>query len=56
MSVKIRLLGMVRSEMPFGPISVAKAGIYDAEMNQHGALSVRDCNGDLLGIKPGEFE
>jgi hypothetical protein len=56
MTVAIRLLKMVRSDLPFGPIAVAKAGIYEAEMNQHGALSVRDCNGDLLGVKPGEFE
>jgi hypothetical protein len=54
--VQIRLLKMIRSDFPFGRIAVAKAGIYDAEMNQYGALSVRDCNGDLLGVKPGEFE
>ena len=55
-TVKIRLLQMVRSDLPFGPIAVAKAGVYDAEMNQHGALAVRDCNDNLLGVKPGEFE
>jgi hypothetical protein len=56
MTVKIRLLQMVRGDLPFGPVSVAKAGIHEAEMNRFGALSVRDCNGDLLGVKPGEFE
>ena len=54
--VKIRLRKMVRGDLPIGPISVAGPGVYEAEMNTHGALSVRDCNGDLLGVKPGEFE
>lgn len=56
MTVKIRLLRMIRGDIPIGPISVAVAGEYEAEMNSYGALSVRDCNGDLLGVKPGEFE
>lgn len=53
---KIRLLQWVRSDLPFGPYSVAKPGVYDAEENPYGALAVRDCNGELLGVKPGEFE
>src|SRR6266436_7243495 len=54
-TVTIRLMQMIRGELPWGPVSVAKAGIYEAEMNENGAISVRDCNGDLLGVKPDEF-
>lgn len=54
-TVRIRLLKTLRSDWPFSNLSVP-AGIYEAEMNQHGAVSVRARNGQLLGIKPGEFE
>ena len=34
---------------------VAEPGVYRAESNGHGALSVQT-DGGLLGVKPGEFE
>jgi hypothetical protein len=45
----------VCGEMPFGPRVIARAGIHHALSNQHGAISVIAENGELLGIKPGEF-
>jgi hypothetical protein len=55
-TVRIRLLKMVRSDIPIGIPAVAMPGIYNAEMNAHGAISVRTSTGVLLGVKPGEFE
>lgn len=45
----------VHGDWPIGHTTVAKAGIYRASSNKHGALSVTAENGQLLGIKPGEF-
>lgn len=53
---KIVLLRDVRGDWPIGHHIVARAGVYTPFVNPHGALSVRAENGDLLGIKPGEFE
>lgn len=47
----IRVTQMVRSDLPFRDVEPVQPGIYRADSNKHGALSV---NG--LGIKPGEFE
>lgn len=55
-TVKIRLLKTIRGDIPIGPPSVAVQGVYNAEMNKYGALSIRDTHGQLLGVKPGEFE
>jgi len=52
---KIRLHESVHSEIPIGPRLAATPGVYQAEVNQHGALSVWVGN-ELLGVKPGEFE
>jgi protein gp37 len=55
----IRLPRAVCSELPWEINSharVAEPGIYRAEANRHNALSVRTPSGDLLGIKPAEFE
>ena len=46
----------VRGDWPIGHTSRVAPGIYRAESNQHGALALRDAEGKLLGIKPGEFE
>lgn len=51
----VELLQMVRGEIPIGPISVAKPGLHIAYLNPLGAVSVKDCNDELLGVKPGEF-
>lgn len=59
---RIRLLGSVRADFPFGRTlsfggrRAAPAGIYDAHHNPFGAVSVVDDNGELLGVKPHEFE
>ncbi len=57
----IRLKGQVTADFPFPLINdqyrkmIAPAGIYRAESNPHGALSV-ETPGGLLGVKPDEFE
>ncbi len=54
---KIRLPQRVYSDLPFGDRTFAEAGIHEiAYTNPHGAISVRDNKGDLLGVKPSEFE
>lgn len=54
---QIRLPERVYSDLPFGQRTFAEAGIHEiADMNPHGAISVRDNEGQLLGIKPSEYE
>jgi hypothetical protein len=51
---RIELPRYVRGDFPFHG-TVARSGVHQPEANKHGALSVRATNGDLLGVKPGEF-
>lgn len=44
----------VRGDFPVGHTTAAKPGIYRAEANRHGALSVTATDGKKLGIKPAE--
>ena len=53
--VWVRLPRCVRSELPWLDL-YAPVGEYLAESNPHGALAVRCADGELLGIKPDEFE
>lgn len=53
--VRVRLLRDVHGDGPFFT-TWAPAGEYVAHFNQHGACSVRATNGELLGVKPDEFE
>ena len=53
---RVRLLQDVRGDWPIGHTTIAPAGEYIAELNPQGAAAVRAQNGELLGIKPGEFE
>ena len=53
---KIFLPRTVRGDWPIGHLLVAKAGTHDAVRNPHGAVAVVLPSGELLGIKPGEFE
>ena len=54
---QIRLPERVYSDAPYGSRSFAEAGVHEiAHMNPHGAICVRDNEGNLLGVKPGEFE
>lgn len=52
--VWVRLPRTVRSDLPWCGL-FAPPGVYLAESNPHGALSVRCEGGELLGIKPSEF-
>lgn len=46
----------VRGDWPIGHQVIAPAGKYEARCNQFGAVSVMTPSGDLLGIKPDEFD
>lgn len=54
---RIVLLRQVRSDFPMAPrAAVAEAGEYECHSNAIGAVSVRTTNGDMLGVRPVEFE
>lgn len=54
-AARVRLNRDVRGEFPFHTV-VVRPGVYDAHVNTHGAVSVRAQDGELLGLKPDEFE
>ncbi len=51
----VRLPGQVHGDWLYAATH-APAGLYVAELNPNGAASVRATNGNMLGIKPAEFE
>ena len=53
---RVLLLVRVRAEFPFERAHFAEAGEHDCESNRWGAISVRAANGQMLGVKPAEFE
>ncbi len=53
---RIRLPRAVRGDFPVGHNTVAEVGEHDCDSNRWGAVSVRATNGQMLGIKPKEFE
>jgi hypothetical protein len=54
--LKIRLPYDVKSDMPAAISRLRGApGVHPAAMNPHGAVSIR-VDGELLGVKPGEFD
>lgn len=55
---RVRLEIAVCADVPQGDDGefIAYAGDYDCQSNQWGAISVRAKNGNLLGIKPCEFD
>ena len=53
---KIYLPRMVHGYWPFGHHLIAQQGVHDAVENQHGAVSVVLDHGQLLGVKPDEYE
>lgn len=57
---RILLRDKVRSDIPMfsedGRGYYADAGEHDCHSNQYGALSVKAANGQMLGVKPREFE
>lgn len=52
----IRLLKTVRGECFWKDPVVARPGVYIADTNPWGAVSVKTDKGELLGIKPNECE
>jgi hypothetical protein len=50
------LVKEVRGDFPFAHHVIAPPGVYQAYVNPHGAVSVKAENGEMLGLKPGEFE
>lgn len=53
---RVLLVDMVRGDFPIGQAVVAEAGEHDCYCNRLGAVSVRATNGQMLGVKPSEFE
>lgn len=53
---RVLLQGPVRGDYPIGHTTLAEAGEHDCESNRYGAISVRATNGQMLGVKPAEFE
>ena len=53
---RVRLLKRVRGDFPIGHTTIAEVGDHDCASNKWGALSVRASNGQMLGIKPSEFD
>lgn len=53
---KIFLPRTIRGDWPIGHRLIADVGVHDAVRNQHGAVAVVLPDGQLLGVKPDEFE
>lgn len=52
---RIRLVKVICGDGPFRSTRV-DAGEHACESNQWGAISVRASNGQMLGVRPAEFE
>ena len=52
---RVNLMNDVRGDFPF-QATYAPAGDYDAYVNPHGAVAVIATNGEMLGVKPNEFQ
>jgi hypothetical protein len=53
---KIFLPRMVKGDWPIGHNIIAETGVHNAVRNKYGAVSVVLPSGELLGVKPDEFE
>jgi len=53
---RVVLINEVRGDFPIGHNTIASPGVYEAHINPQGAVSVVADNGEMLGVKPGEFE
>lgn len=56
--MKIKMLEDVRPDLPFlsAPGTILRFGkIYEASANKHGAVCGKCENGEMLGVRPGEF-
>jgi hypothetical protein len=60
--IKIRMIKNVRPDLMFGmqmgkPGTILRHGFtYQGTSNKHGAICGLCGNGEILGVKPGEFE
>lgn len=57
--MKIKMVQDVRSDLPFlsTPGTILRFGkIYEATANKQGAVCGKCENGEMLGVRPGEFE
>ena len=55
--LRVRMLETVRSEMRWSKIAPAYSGhLYEVWVNSHGAVAVVHEDGQVLGVKPDEFE
>ena len=53
---RVLLPCQVRGDFPVGHATMAEAGEHDCDSNRWGAVSVRATNGQMLGVRPAEFE
>jgi len=53
---RVLLECQVRGDYPIWHTTLAEAGEHDCKSNRYGAISVRATNGQMLGVKPAEFE
>lgn len=53
---RVLLESPVCGEYPIGRTTLAEAGEHDCESNRYGAISVRATNGQMMGVRPAEFE
>lgn len=54
---RVLLVRPLHSDFPMTAcLTTAEAGEHDCESNRYGAITVRATNGQMLGIKPEEFE
>ena len=53
---RVLLEGPVRGDYPIGHTTIAEAGEHVCTSNRYGAISVQATNGQMLGVKPAEFE
>ena len=54
---KIRITKTVQSDLPFPPYYIVREGeVFVAWVNPLGAVSAEMSDGELLGVKPGEYE
>lgn len=53
---RIKLFRAIRSDIPIPPVARADPGVYIPWSNPRGAISVKTSSGELLGLKPAEFD
>lgn len=54
--IRVRVRKLVHGDYPFGHLTWAPPGLYNAIIGKGGAVAVTATDGQLLGLKPLEFE